>query len=546
MNKKDKVDFARRHALKILGAATLAPVFKNPVAHLMDSMVKGLIHEARAVTGGKAPRNLVVFYLPGGAPRWSFDQIHDPYVTGISNAGNLQVVNGMSGGNSTMLKVPIGFSGGRTLYLPPIWNSNLPVASGGFVPMSNVLNNAMIIQGVNMLADGHSGNAAALVQPNSSAPSYGGFVADASESSVPSIALPYGQYSYRAPSGGGITPIFGFSNPLGNLLSPFEQQSTNSGFLSRRAAMDLAMKSALQKLGQFAGSSDPAALALFSSQNKAENLLKSSLGDLSGSYSTLFTKYQSLMRLAIDQSKAGVAGVTNSAIAASNFSAAHRKYQIPGGALIAATQTDLRDLITATTFVDGLAENFAITEYMITNGYSQYVSAGYGDLQALEPVSGGGLVASTSDEHDVGSIVSLIVNTARYRAFYACMNEFISVLKTKNLWSNSVILYGSEFNRAPRSDASGSDHGWQANVYTILSGAIDGPYMVGNTVGASGLPGSTLVGSEKVILTRGYVASTVAVATRIDSPNPNNAPFLVEDVSGNLQLAGVELSKAVA
>jgi hypothetical protein len=543
MNRKAKQEMHRRQALQILGAATVAPLFRNPISMVIESLVKGLINEARAEVAGKPlPRNLIVFYMTGGAARWAFDQSHDPYKASSGNGGNKQVITGFRNGNADLIKNQFNFSQGRTLYLPPVWGSSIAPSSGKSVQMSELLRNAIVMQGVNMLADGHRTNAAALVMPNPNGMSYGGMIADASPAELAAIALPNSQVAHRAPSGSGIAQVNNFANPLSQLLSPFQRKPASGDYLSRRDAMDLAMKSALQKLGTFASSTDPAAIALFSAQSKAEKLLKRSFGDLNASYATLVKKYMAIQRTAIDQSRTGVVGVTDQMIANGSFSAQERL----NGAGNVADIADLRDLISPIMIVQDLAENFAIAEYMILNGFSQYVSAFVGNVFYAQ-IASGRLETINSDEHDVGAAVSLVVNTARYRAFCACLLELTDMLKQKGLWNDSVILWGSEFNRDPRMDGSGSDHGWRGNVYTLLSGAIDGPYYVGNTSTIAGSSAPTKIGSSEVdSVVRGYVASTVSTLARIQSPASNNSSFLTLTQGGTYVLNNIELSKGVA
>lgn len=542
MNRKAKQEMHRRQALQILGAASVAPLFRNPISMLIESMVQGLIQEARAETAGKPlPRNLIVFYMTGGAPRWAFDQSHDPYKLNEDNGGNKQVISGFRDGKAQLVKKEFNFGLGRTLYLPPIWGSSIVPSSGKSIPMSDMLRNAMVIQGVNMLSDGHVSNAAALVMPNPNGLSYSGMIADASPAEIAAIALPKAQIAHKAASGSGLAIVHDFGDPLARLLSPLQRQPADANFLSRRDALDVAMKSALKKLGTFASSTDPAALALFSAQGKAERMLKRSLGDLSAVYSTLLKKYQAVARRAYDESRTGVAGVTDQPIAGSAFSAEERKFAKDSFA----EHEDLRDIISSRFEIESLPENFAIAEYMILNGFSQYVSAFMGNVLFAQRAPGVFDIPN-GDEHEVGAVVSLIINNARYRAFYACLAELTDQLKAKGIWNDSVILIGSEFNRDPRPAGDGSDHGWRGNVYTLLSGAIDGPLYVGNTSTAYGSAAPTRVGAGSIdSIVRGYVASTVSTLARIQSPSGNNSSFLTTTQGGAYVLNNIELSKGV-
>jgi uncharacterized protein (DUF1501 family) len=141
-----------------------------------------------------------------------------------------------------------------------------------------------------------------------------------------------------------------------------------------------------------------------------------------------------------------------------------------------------------------------------------------------------------------------------YRGLSSCLLELIDVCKAtqtpdgKNLFNELLIHLASDFNRMPRANGSGSDHGFNGASTTLISGAIQGLKITGNIAinpGASfpnvaSYPGTwgfaapfqgTFMSGRKV--NAGNLASTISTILRIPSPSPND-PSLVVESSGNI------------
>jgi uncharacterized protein (DUF1501 family) len=111
------------------------------------------------------------------------------------------------------------------------------------------------------------------------------------------------------------------------------------------------------------------------------------------------------------------------------------------------------------------------------NGLTSSVCTGHGGLSALNA----SVTTQGFDEHFVGAMPSLLLNTLTFTAFSACLLELVSVLKANGLYEDTVIEVNSEFNRNPNNDQGGSGHGAQAASVTYFSGAItSGPFVVGD------------------------------------------------------------------
>lgn len=86
----------------------------------------------------------------------------------------------------------------------------------------------------------------------------------------------------------------------------------------------------------------------------------------------------------------------------------------------------------------------------------------------------------TFDPHDIGLITETIMNDQFYRLFQSCLLEFVDSLKKAKKFDNTLIHITSEFDRTPRMDLSGSDHGWQGHTSSFITGKIKGTYLTGN------------------------------------------------------------------
>ena len=91
------------------------------------------------------------------------------------------------------------------------------------------------------------------------------------------------------------------------------------------------------------------------------------------------------------------------------------------------------------------------------------------------------------DGHNVGSAIGLMGYSLYYRALAACIVELKSRLARAggrqpggSVFDETLIHLTSEFERRPRSDLGGTDHGWRGHTSTLISGRIRGTEVIGN------------------------------------------------------------------
>jgi hypothetical protein len=469
--------------------------------------------------------------------------------------------------------------------------------------MENLLQNTLIIRGVNMLVDGHDQNRKKQLRPVADSPSLDGLVADRSFASIPAVgSLMNGSSGIPSfyNSGLGIGQIQG--NSVDAILAPFKRTTTNSSVTamndrSKRESLKLAMDQALGVLGAYSKTSNPGASALQSMRSRAESVLNNNaLFSGSVSAANTFTKlksdYTELIKACVPICFPSVnnADVLQSTIIGGGtpieiLDRKRRFFRISNDG-IAERYTEfgsigLKSILSGTGYqvaISSMADNFAMAEFLLDprhNGGGHPLvsafscglnSAGGFRAPAIHNSADGSLFQSNQtfnighDAHDYGQVLTLIFFSFYFHALSACLNHFISRLGSA-AFKETVIHIASEFGRDPREAGNGSDHGWSANSVSILSGAIPQPMVLGNVYrdsqngaqregtvtqhrGSWGSAAPVDLESTPRAIEIGNVATTLATLLRIQSPTPNNRGLV--SASGDQVAPTVENAKEVA
>lgn len=542
---------------------------QGPVETLLSGLVEGLVQEARA-QGMAKPRNYLHLNMPGGPCRWFYDLPFVPYASSGNFVRDEMIFTRLSNGGGAEYDAQDISVNGVTLKMPPLWGSQIPTAQGGWVPMSLLMENMLMIRGVDMKSDGHPTLNMKLVRPLADKASLTGLVADAADTPLPAVGTSPGtpREAYKSSRGIGqivIPELNGVRNPLTAILHPFDRSKDTlpATFLERRRALEEARNRGLSALADYANSAEPGAANLFALRGKAEKLLREGIGDIENSYQELYGKYK---RLVESCKTRNAAGINDKPISFSTFPTNYARTIAADGAMRVLTNNkDLRDLIHSSTYIGDMVEGFAIAEYLITRGYSSTVLWGCNHVQSLNFVdlsrvakeeipsqTGESLgvsqkmAGSNNDEHYIGAAVSFVVNNFLFRSIAACLYELIGVLKSHDLFNETVIQLGAEFSRYPIWHFGGTEHGFVANCTSLYSGAIDKPMVLGNIAVQGTQPGGRArnttwgaAGPVKVDgteqpLTIGNSTSTVAHLLRVQPPVANNSTLVIERSGGGL------------
>jgi len=554
MNRRD---FVQNGMMSAVGSRLISTM-------ILQMLVEGRYSQAFAQQSQIPPRRLLDLSLRGGAPGWFFHLPLNPFTTDYVH--NISAANYFEGG-APVYKTTLIQKAGQAFRMPHLWSAAIPTASQGPVPLSNLMDNMLILRGFTHPRDGHSLCMHEVFRPDPNQRSLHGIISDSSDpKSIPIPAVSIDHYSaetYHSHSVGikVLTP-YDYPGAFSNLLKPFSADTAMKSLLARKDQFSSAFDAAMLALKQDAERTNRKNDAAFAAVASAETLLKRDFGNLTEAFTSLRNKYVALI-----SGCTNISQVLNQTVSPESGSI-WRRYGITGDLNNLAPNPDLRTMITAGSQVFMLAEVCATAEFLLTNNLSSAILGGIGsstNLQIDGLVNGSGQPVLTSfgwDQHFTGVALSVVSNTFAFHAIAACIYELVRVLKQNNQFDETVIRLSSEFSRSPRDTGSnqsspswdpggsGSDHGFLGNHFAVFSGAIKKPAILGNILidassqhpyswsGFNGVyKGSWGVGSKVPTiggstfnqkLTWNHAASTMASMLRIPSPVPSSRSVVAE------------------
>jgi hypothetical protein len=304
----------------------------------------------------------------------------------------------------------------------------------------------------------------------------------------------------------------------------------------------------------------------------ARKLMTTQFSNLSGSFTTLRTKYRELISRSLGELALRQAGVDDVAVAGSSIG--QFRMQDTGTTNTFYTGQDLSSITDSTTMIGRLAESMAVAEFMILGGggtmdqsFSSTLHVELGSMSncifdsmvAAGVSSANKRFALVTDAHQTGSYMQLVQFTRYYRAISSCVFELVRKIKEKQigsgtLFDRTLITLHSEFNRSARDAGDGADHGPNGSCYSIISGMVPAPIVVGNIKkdgGSNNYRGTWGNGAPMVEFTNqqavvGNAVSTVAMMLGVPSPAPNNASFVSLNPSTGKVSPAVGLPRNIA
>lgn len=530
--------FSRRNFLKIMGTTTSLPLMQSPVQILIESIILGAQRKAHADIIGITPRRYLHILQEGAPPRWSFDLFLTPYntaaYTGKPTFGNRFLGNGsivQEMGYETVLK--------KGVNVPHLWRFPVPAVGGGTRPMDGLLDNMLLMRGILTGNPDHTASQALQFLPLGSSQSMTALSGDLSPKPFPSVNASVMQYKYSSMAAKSSVTVSSNGNMISALLSPFVRKELGD-FKTNRLALSAALDASVTALNAVASELHPGAGSLNLASEAAKELLSTGFGNLNTAWDTLLNKYENLITRALDPSQ-NLVGLNDLQITSDGST----KYQINGTII---NNADLRDLIRPTSSINRMAAHFAMAEYVLLNNLSDSVAIAPGGMTKLNV--NGGNVQSLPDEHFTAAIPSLYYNSFYNLAYSACLLELIDQLKAKGIFSETVIVTGGEFGRNPLDSGTGSDHGYLGSSSAIYSGAISGPFVIGNIYRD--------LGEDKYAGTWGHAAPVAelgepiglahwaaTIAYLLRAPSPVTAGGSLLTFSGSNYIPNIEKAKQV-
>ncbi|MAW07211.1 MAG: hypothetical protein CME61_02895 [Halobacteriovoraceae bacterium] len=394
--------------------------------------------------------------------------------------------------------------------LPSIWDSNINIdgviePADGWVPMDSLSQNCLFIRGVVLPNGAHEGFWHNLITSVGS-PGIHTFPQGQSGYNRPLDCVQMstsvsGTYPYN-PKGDGSSFNIVYNhdqNPVNKILTPFNfdrstlhspfganQNNLPRGFESNNLeGENVEVKSkinlALESLEQAAREINKKSGKLFVDHRRAKEqfirLTDSILDEYSERRSLYLNIISSNIRPPPDQYIPNVEGVHTSR------GGDHAKLYQYQDKLCIAPGVNL-DSIFASAHINSMAGSMAFIETLLKNDLTCSVVTGIGsmfDLSALNSAGHDVTFKLNNDSHFVGSALALIGFSKYYRCLSGCLHALRSSLASSGMWNKTIVHIHGDFNRAPRTDGYGTDHGPSGSNVLLMSGLIDQCRVIGST-----------------------------------------------------------------
>jgi hypothetical protein len=539
MSKKEKETVSRRDLLKGLGAVCGMSLLQD---RMTNQIVNSFISSAQAAPGDLSGFRYINFTTPGGIPRWYFDlpiapNGNDSFVANKQVITKMRMDNGKAVGEYAHTKM-------GNFFLPLMWSYPIPLSGGGTGTLKELAYSGLFIRGVDQGLDGHEFN---LLRQNSPVPggmTYSGLFADTGETPIP-VANNAAFFEHRSAKNKANIP-FPYRSDLKVMSSSFNSfKTTNPKSFSRRDMAERTIEAAVKSIQKTQGASSPYMGAIKSNRDNAMDLLMSDFATIDTEYAALFNKYQALILAAL---KIELPGVTDNPIYATAADPRFNIFIPPFTLNLQATDKtgDIRSGFENIMPSPAFAHAFALAEFLITKNLSTSVIANLGFWNNFDIINYNFINAATgkfelqsvsslrsigTDAHNTGTFPSLIQFVRHYHCYATCLHELMSVLKAKKLYDQTLIHTTTDFNRIPRTNGSGSDHGYNGCATSVFSGRITQPIVTGNiaqganSVGTWGAAAAnSSLGDRKINL--GNVASTICSIFELPSPAKNDSSLV--------------------
>jgi hypothetical protein len=406
-----------------------------------------------------------------------------------------------------------------------IWAKPMPVDGGAWKPMSALLENALIIRGCDMRQDGHPLNSMKLEAAGPDDVSLGGMLAEKSQAYFHALGVSGLQAArekslvsaFKTPSGKPAIALRESENPretyIDQLFAPY--LSANRKGVASVTESESFARILREHIRPRLGASRTQEV-----RQAIRDISKLPLASIVAEYRAAERRYADLVRRSLHESP--LEGVNDRPVPGLKLPRTfpvkdrnHVKLDDYIGAYKLddhyVGNADLRSVFREAV-IPSLSHQFALSEMAIKHGLSDVVLFNVDPIQRLVfgesyrkkdvkwEIKGeeitiyheGGHYRSQGrgetmnvDGHNVGSVIGLLGYSLYFRAVAACLNDFIERLKAMpsasgSMFDETVIHLTAEFERCPRGDLGGTEHGWKGHTSTVLSGRVPKLEVIGN------------------------------------------------------------------
>lgn len=505
----------RRTLLKNMGFGLTSMAASRPLQSLIGAMAYSVINQARAQEMGVPYRKYIFLQRPGAPPRWMYDLFLTPYNTNNFTA-NPMVGTRYKASNGRYTDIEYATVNINGVNAPWMWQFEVPKVGGGTRPMADLMQNMMIMQGIRLNNDAHESAQKMHFHPLGAKVSIGGLVADVGRSYIPAIQGDTESFTFKSAKNLAPVTVQSWENMISRVLGTFQNKAPAS-FNNKKAQVTASLDAAVDALNMYAQTEHPGAETVSRTLSSARELFQFGSVNLTTEWNNLTSKYQDLIYRSLQST--GLAGINDMPIGTTGTRGGAYQYNEN----IIVNNTDMRTMITTmTNSVGDMAQMFAMAEFSMLNGLTDFLALRSGGIWPLSINNKDEYHGE--DEHETGYMTSLMPNVLNFMAFSSCLLELFDRYKAAGIFNDVVIDTSSEFNRSPRVEGSGSDHGGNATSMTIYSGAINGPHVIGNTTPTGGTDYAGSWGEGGTISTLGeplnvgHVGSTLAAMLKQPSP----------------------------
>ncbi|MGZ3691813.1 MAG: hypothetical protein ACXVAX_09930 [Pseudobdellovibrio sp.] len=569
----------RRQLIKRIRDLSVLQIVNNPIRSLFAAIVTDNLYQADKKQDVES-RNYLQVNMYGAPTRFGWDHLLKPYddhqfvpYKFIANKIESQDPQNLADIKLSYSTVKI-----KGLNMPHQWLQHVPAPHGKTRPMTDLMDNMLMIRGVKLDFSGHPLNAMQQICPIQDGLSLNGVVGDASKTLFASVSIGNNPVTRAFKSERCLLTEIPYEekNYLEYLLNPFVIKKTDR--LYNNAELE-------QQFDDIASSYPGKVKDIASLKKSSIKNLKDNIDAYLAQYTKLVAKYREL----IDTSIATTDILPKISMPKFPYKVAAKQSvgdvlgPLTYGKIFPITD-DLAALI-KTGQLNYWAEEFALAEFLLVNNLSKSIlisppSPDIGD--SLEKINIKQFIRMDDleiaedkvknaffidfkktpgarinvkdkfdpipmDSHVHGVIYELMATTILYRAMSSCLLEMVDVLKkTKkgkgNLFDETVIHVATEFDRLPQPDGGGTHHNNLANPTSLISGCIKGPQVIGNifigkideksiyngTLG-NGAPVKELGTAIKI----SHVSSTLSHLLRV-KPIVGRSPSLVKEENGQV------------
>jgi hypothetical protein len=533
-------NISRRKFLSDLGIISGGTAVATSISPWNFSLIEQLMFKQAHAEVGFDKRYLFIS-MPGAPSRWTFDLMLTPYgQNGFQANPMIGTAYKASGGRYTDIEYRTFKY--RGVDVPHLWQFPVPRAGGGNRPMTDLLDHMLVLRGVSTENPSHSGSRELQFLPAGASQSLNALTADKSESPFASINLGAQQFRFRSLANKTAVMAPRNGNLIQQIMTPFGNALT-ADFVAKRSGLGTSIDQLRVALNARATAKDSSANSNVNNHGAAR-ALASQTENLTTVWNNLLAKYRDLVARSMDTS-VRLQGITDLPIGITGTR--DGTYDLNNNRV---NTSDLRTMIDANTSIPSMAEYFAFSEFMLTRKYTSSLSMPLSDFTGIKITDGGGRANSNFDEHSGGKMVILLLRSMYFRALASCNLALIDSLTAAGMFNDTVINMGGEFNRNPRSNMTGSDHGWRGASLSLVSGSITQPLVLGNVRAqtSTNYPGTWGESGNVAQLGKGLslanAASTIAALLGVPSPITSDSSVIRVLPTGGIQ-ALIENGKIV-